>query len=256
MRSRAARIIVAGGLGIALVAFDACTIHRSPANRPVQSERQQSILSAEDTRCSKICRSDRFSSSGSRPTRHRHRPRPFPDRRDAVEASARDIGSIAAVGFGLTGHVHRRRARLGPRRQRRVERARTTLRFFAERMPQEHGWFFHFVNLRTGAREWQSELSSIDTALLLAGVLTVRQCFDGDREIVRARRRHLPARRLHVDARRRSASAVARLEAGVGIPRSAVGSLLRADDPLPARRSDRRRTRSPRRPGAPGRGRR
>ena len=58
-----------------------------------------------------------------------------------------------------------------------------TLRFFAERMPQEHGWFFHFINLQTGAREWQSELSSIDTALLLSGVLTVRRCFDGDREM-------------------------------------------------------------------------
>ena len=47
-------------------------------------------------------------------------------------------------------------------------------------MPHERGWFFHFVNLRTGAREWNSELSSIDSALLLAGVLTVRQCFAAD----------------------------------------------------------------------------
>ena len=52
-------------------------------------------------------------------------------------------------------------------------------------MPHEHGWFYHFVNLHTGAREWQSELSSIDTALLLGGVLTVRRCFDADRDIVR-----------------------------------------------------------------------
>jgi hypothetical protein len=66
-----------------------------------------------------------------------------------------------------------------------VARAETTLRWFAERMPHEHGWFFHFVNLQTGAREWQSELSSIDTALLVAGVLTVRQCFSDDPEIVK-----------------------------------------------------------------------
>jgi hypothetical protein len=52
-------------------------------------------------------------------------------------------------------------------------------------MPQERGWFFHFVNLRTGAREWQSELSSIDTSLLLAGVLTVRRCFADDPEVVK-----------------------------------------------------------------------
>ena len=50
-------------------------------------------------------------------------------------------------------------------------------------MPHERGWFFHFVNIRTGAREWNSELSSIDSALLLAGVLTVRQCFADDGEI-------------------------------------------------------------------------
>jgi hypothetical protein len=42
--------------------------------------------------------------------------------------------------------------------------------FFAERMEQEHEWFFHFVNLRSGAREWRSELSSIDTAPLAGGV--------------------------------------------------------------------------------------
>jgi hypothetical protein len=35
----------------------------------------------------------------------------------------------------------------------------------------------------TGERRWQSELSSIDTALLLGGVLTVRQCFADDAEI-------------------------------------------------------------------------
>jgi hypothetical protein len=101
-----------------------------------------------------------------------------------VDSDARDVGSIAAVGFGLTGLcVAAAREWVVPAAA--VDRARTTLRFFAERMPQEHGWFYHFVNIRTGAREWTSELSSIDTALLLAGVLTVRQCFDRDRDVVR-----------------------------------------------------------------------
>jgi hypothetical protein len=52
-------------------------------------------------------------------------------------------------------------------------------------MTHERGWFYHFVNIRTGAREWSSELSSIDTALLLGGVLTTRQCFAADAEIPR-----------------------------------------------------------------------
>src|SRR5574340_1287887 len=66
-----------------------------------------------------------------------------------------------------------------------VARARTTLHFFAERQEQYHGWFYHFVNLHTGARHRTSELSSIDTALLVAGVLTVRQCFQDDPAIVK-----------------------------------------------------------------------
>src|SRR6266571_3698985 len=61
-----------------------------------------------------------------------------------------------------------------------------SFQFFAGRMNHQNGWFFHFVNLRTGAREWQSELSSIDTALLLGGVLTVRRCFEDDPGVVRA----------------------------------------------------------------------
>src|ERR1044072_4642760 len=36
-----------------------------------------------------------------------------------------------------------------------------------------------------GERRWQSEFSSIDTALLLAGVLTARQCFREDPLVVR-----------------------------------------------------------------------
>jgi hypothetical protein len=62
---------------------------------------------------------------------------------------------------------------------------RTTLRFLAEGMPHQRGWFYHFVDTATGARAWQCELSSIDTALLLAGVLTARQAFAADRAIVR-----------------------------------------------------------------------
>jgi hypothetical protein len=102
----------------------------------------------------------------------------------AASDTARDIGSIASVGFGLSGLCIAAERGWQPR-PRAIERAELTLRWFAERMTQEHGWFFHFVNLHTGAREWQSELSSIDTALLLAGVLTVRRCFADDEDVVR-----------------------------------------------------------------------
>ncbi|GBC83326.1 hypothetical protein HRbin10_02473 [bacterium HR10] len=94
-----------------------------------------------------------------------------------------DIASIAATGFGLTALcIAAERGWISAEQAR--ERARTTLRFLAERAPHENGWFYHWMNARTGAREWASEVSSIDTALLLGGVLAVRQCFDSDAEIV------------------------------------------------------------------------
>ncbi|HEY1858761.1 MAG TPA: glucoamylase family protein [Gemmataceae bacterium] len=42
------------------------------------------------------------------------------------------------------------------------------------------GFFYHFLDIETGRRVWQCELSTIDTAFLLAGALTVAAYFDGD----------------------------------------------------------------------------
>ena len=111
------------------------------------------------------------------------RDRSTTDGRPANE-NARNIGSIAAVGFGLSALCIAAERGWQPR-PAAIDRAETTLRWFAERIPHERGWFFHFVQLDTGARAWQSELSSIDSALLLAGVLTVRRCFADDVEVVR-----------------------------------------------------------------------
>ena len=96
----------------------------------------------------------------------------------------RVIASIAATGFGLTAlciAADRHWLRNDEARQR----VRNTLRFFAERARHEHGWFYHWMDYRTGERKWNSEISSIDTALLLAGMLTARQYFQNDAEIVR-----------------------------------------------------------------------
>jgi len=95
----------------------------------------------------------------------------------------RDVASIAATGFGLAA-LGVAASRNWITRSDAVGRARRTIAFLAREMPHERGWFYHFVNAKTGAREWQCELSSIDTALLLAGVLTARQCFADDPAIV------------------------------------------------------------------------
>ena len=100
------------------------------------------------------------------------------------DGTHRDVTSIAATGFGLTALCIAAERRWVPAAEAR-ERVRATLRFFAARATHEHGWFYHWMDARTGERRWQSEVSSIDTALLLAGVLTARQKFSGDAEIVR-----------------------------------------------------------------------
>src|SRR6478735_12309542 len=42
------------------------------------------------------------------------------------------------------------------------------------------GFFYHFLDIETGRRVWKCELSTIDSAFLLAGMLTVASYFDGD----------------------------------------------------------------------------
>ncbi len=102
----------------------------------------------------------------------------------ALDQNHQNVGSIAATGFGLTALCIASERRWVESTLAR-ERTRATLRFFADRAYHQQGWFYHWLDTKTGQRRWNSEVSSIDTALLLGGVLTVRQCFASDREIVR-----------------------------------------------------------------------
>jgi hypothetical protein len=94
------------------------------------------------------------------------------------------IASSAATGFGLTALcIAAHRGWIS--RSVALERVHATLRFYAGRAEQMHGWFYHWMDQKSGERRWKSEFSSIDTALLLGGVLTVRQYFRTDAETVR-----------------------------------------------------------------------
>ena len=117
----------------------------------------------------------------------------FWDTTDATTGLAPDrwptpsFASIAAVGFALTAYP------IGVTRgwiTRAAARARTlaTLEFFAA-APQGpeatgvagyKGFFYHFLDMKTGTRFRETELSTIDTTLLLGGVLFAREWFDGD----------------------------------------------------------------------------
>ncbi len=96
-----------------------------------------------------------------------------------------DICSIASVGFFLTClPIAVERGWLS--RQEAAKRAARTVRFFrdaphgsAADATGHHGFFYHFLDMESGKRAWNSELSTIDTALLLAGVETARTYFDG-----------------------------------------------------------------------------
>jgi len=92
------------------------------------------------------------------------------------------VASIASTGFGLTaiciaekrGFISHQDARL---------RVIATLVFLWRKLPTHRGFFYHFANINTGERIWDSEVSSVDTAILLCGILTCRQHFQ-DRDII------------------------------------------------------------------------
>ena len=88
----------------------------------------------------------------------------------------RTMASIAATGFGLTA-LCIADARGFAKTAEITERVRNTLRFLSDTMPNVHGFFYHFVDMNTGERWAKCELSSIDTSLLLCGILTARQYF-------------------------------------------------------------------------------
>ncbi|MCI0393525.1 MAG: hypothetical protein L0332_15465 [Chloroflexi bacterium] len=94
--------------------------------------------------------------------------------------------SITAVGLGLSAYtVAVERGYVG--RAEAVERVLTTLRFFAGSPQSEepdatgyNGFYYHFLDVGSGRRVWQCELSTIDTAFLLAGMLAAATYFDRD----------------------------------------------------------------------------
>ena len=93
--------------------------------------------------------------------------------------------SIAATGFALAAYpVGVERGFMT--RSSAVERTLTTLRFFWN-SPQGtqpdatgyRGFYYHFLDMETGRRAWDCELSTIDSTFLLAGALSAGAYFTG-----------------------------------------------------------------------------
>jgi hypothetical protein len=93
--------------------------------------------------------------------------------------------SITAIGFALTAYLIAVERGFMPRREA-VDRTLTTLRFFWN-SPQggepdatgHRGFYYHFLDMDTGRRAGESELSTIDSTFLLAGMLSAATYFDG-----------------------------------------------------------------------------
>jgi hypothetical protein len=99
-------------------------------------------------------------------------------RKGATNAAA----SVAAVGFGLTAYgiaVERGWMSYSDA----LARTKRTLQFMLNDAPQEHGFFYHFLDMRSGQRSQGSELSPIDTALFLGGALFAGHYFADDPEV-------------------------------------------------------------------------
>jgi hypothetical protein len=103
--------------------------------------------------------------------------------------------SIAATGFALAAYpVGVERGYIS--RSAAIERTLATLRFFLN-SPQGpevdasgyQGFYYHFLDMQSGRRAWQCELSTVDSAFLLAGMLTAAAYFDvptSDEQEIRA----------------------------------------------------------------------
>ncbi|CAN5309170.1 glucoamylase family protein [soil metagenome] len=99
------------------------------------------------------------------------------------------FSSIASTGFGLTAYL------IGTERgyitrEQASKRVLLTLRFFKNApkgdsptgVTGNHGFFYHFIDMKAGLRFQNVELSTIDTGLLMAGILSCQTYFDEDNE--------------------------------------------------------------------------
>jgi hypothetical protein len=106
----------------------------------------------------------------------------IPDRYNAVFDRVGAVASIASVGYGLSiipigveyNWISYEAAK------ERVTRTLVTL----SSMQRTHGFYYHFVDMKSTKRVWNSEVSIIDTAILMNGVLTAGKYFGGDIEKV------------------------------------------------------------------------
>ena len=92
---------------------------------------------------------------------------------------ANNIASIASVGYGLGSLI------IGVEHKwisykKAYDRANRTLDTFIYNVEGKNGFYYHFVNIQNGKREWNCEISIIDTAILICGAFVAGEFFKGE----------------------------------------------------------------------------
>src|SRR3984957_3045687 len=172
-RRRVLRQILAGSLGLPFAQLLGRQRAEAQVDERAATPEEMPVLSADDDRFLDDLERANFQffwDQGSPNTGM------VKDRCDVRNGRQGIAASIAATGFGLTALC------IGEHRgfvstNDAVKRVVATLRFLWKKLPNHHGFFFHFGDAETGERMYDSEVSSVDTAILLCGVLTAREHF-------------------------------------------------------------------------------
>ena len=91
----------------------------------------------------------------------------------------KEVASIASVGYGLAALI------IGVEHkwinyEKANKRANKTLDTFINNVEGQNGFYYHFINIENGKREWNSEISIIDTAIFICGAITAGEYFGGE----------------------------------------------------------------------------
>ena len=191
---------------------------------------------APTTRCSTGCSAPR-STISCRPRIRATAWSPTPRARVRRRASRWSASRCRPIRSAWSAAGSTRADAVAAQRSRRCGSSWTAIRAAAPDGDRLQGFYYHFLDMHTGTRVWRSELSMIDTALLIAGALTAAMYFTANTPAETELRGLADALYRRVDWRwaQPSGSAVdARLEARMRIPALRLGRLQRGDPALRA----------------------
>lgn len=86
------------------------------------------------------------------------------------------VASIAAMGFALSAYALGDHRGWIPRAEA-LKRTKNTVRHILNDAPKSHGWYYHWLNWKTGKIEWNSEVSTIDSAIMFCGMILAERAF-------------------------------------------------------------------------------